>query len=38
MWNTLRYEMVEVAWLVSMISGLSVFGVALAVSVALALA
>jgi hypothetical protein len=36
-WSTLRDELREIAWLASIVSGLSVLGVGLAVTLALAL-
>jgi len=36
-WSTLRVELREIAWLASIIGGLSVVGVGLAVTLALAL-
>jgi hypothetical protein len=37
MWNLVRIELRELAWLASIVSGLSVFGVGLAVVLALLL-
>jgi uncharacterized membrane protein YesL len=37
MWNSVRNELRELAWLAWMVSGLSVLGVAPAVAIALAL-
>jgi hypothetical protein len=37
MWNSAWHELREIAWLASMVSGLSVLGVALAVAIVLAL-
>jgi len=37
MWDSARRELLEFAWLASMVSALSVLGVALAVAIALAL-
>ena len=34
MWNSLRHELREVIWLASIVGGLSVLGVALAVALA----
>jgi hypothetical protein len=37
MWNSVRNEMRELAWVASLVGGLSVLGVALAFAIALAL-